>query len=1039
MKKFLIFLKLLLLVNLGFSQSLSWLVEANKPESNFFEIQKKYSKKMDELYKKNDPALLLTKISKILPNNNPESPSYEAVKYKRWEWFWMNRVNTDGSFPSASQRYNMLQEVTEKHAQDKKSNTEFFVDSAISANWIDISRKTNDGGYNGMGLTSAVAFHPTDANQFWVSADVGGVWKTTNGGASYTPIGDNLPFLGIGLIVVDRTNVNNIIVTTGNEVGNYYTGYSVGLARTTDGGTSWTTVLPNSQLDGVFYHTLVQDPVNAGTFYACSNKNFLISTDGGATWRQRYSTASGTTAYQISPKDANVSYGLFSGDLYKSTDGGLNFTFLRNFASPSDVRVNIALSPTDVNRIVVYTNYLGGRNFTFGSTDGGETWRAMATLPDGAPYPGLISFSPTDPNILYGGVADVFRSNNFGASWTRITSYCCGSGPDFINAGDGNRTEVHPDTRNILINPLSNLIYFCNDGGLDSYNETTNKWKRLSNGLVIPQYYSVASSETNVNVISVGSQDNGGSKRRSDGTWFVTNGGDAGTQLIDPTNENIFYTHYNPKFAIIRSTDNGASYTQVRPSGDLMSNSWVIPMVLKPGSPNTIYVGYKEVFRSDNRGDTWVKISPVISSSKPLAISEIAVAPSNTNYIYAANFDRLYKTTTGNTSGWTNVTRSGPITGIAIKDDAPATIYICQGGYIAGQKVFKSTNGGTSFTNISAGLPNIVINDILYQKGSNEFLYVATDFGVYYKTATMTSWAKYGTGLPTLVVNQLSPQYSAGKLRAATFGRGVWETDLLSTGTITPPPNTTLASGIYTIVNRNSGLVLDVPGASTADNVGILQYKANGANNQKYQVTALGAGEYSIKPLHSLTLNKGFDMPGGTVADGAQVVQFGYSGGANQKWKIISVGAGYYQIQNVNSAKSLVVEGGSVANDARIIQFTYNGTSNEQWQFVATTVNIAVTTEAPTANIALQDLSVSPVPAKDNAKVTYNNKDNAQTAIVSVLNQYGAIVSQQKWQLAKGANSTNINTQKLASGTYYVNVYGTTSKQHKKVTIIVIK
>jgi hypothetical protein len=1038
MKKFLILLKLFLLANVALSQSSDWMAEASKPGANFYSIRKKYSAKMDEMYKKNAPSNLLTKIAKKLPENNPESPVYEAVKYKRWEWYWSSRINADGSFPTDEQKKKSLQEVMD---MDEKNNSgeASFVDAASKANWTNISKTSIDGGYWGNGLTASIAYHPTDNNTFWVTADVGGIWKTTNGGSAYTQIGNSLPYQAVGAFAVDRNNVNNIVVATGNGLGSSgITSYSLGLYRTTNGGTSWSSVKGATFAEQIRYNTVVQSPSNASVVYACSNKDFLVSNDGGVNWGPRFTTPTPCSDFKISAANTNVQYMMLSGSLYKSTDGGASITFVRTFTTNTTATVRVALAPTDVNKLVVYTSNLGGASFIFGSADGGATWAAKTNL-GGSPYPDIMTFSANNSNILYAGNLDMYKSTNFGTSWSRLSSYCCGSGPNFLTP-DG-LVEVHADHRNILVHPRTKEIFSCNDGGIDKYNETTNKWTRLSNGLLIAQYYSVASSENNATKLIVGSQDNGGAKRNSNGSWSNTNGGDAGKQAIDPTNDNIYYTHYNPDPEIYRTTDNGATTTNVRPT-DATENWWVTPYLLKPGAPSTIFAGYHAVYRSDNRGDTWTKVSPDLTTKDFFSVlRELAVAPSNANFIYAASEFKLFKTTTGNTSGWTNVTWPQPITGIAVKDNAPSTVYICNGGYSAGNKVFKSTDGGATFTNISAGLPNIVIYDIIYQKNSNEHLYVATDFGVYYRTASMTSWARYGNGLPNVTVNELNIQYSSGKLRAATFGRGLYETDALVTST--PPPAGALANGTYTIVNRNSGLVMDVTGGSTADNIPIVQYTPNGANNQKYQVTALGGGEYSIKPVHSLALNKGLDMPGGSLADGIQVIQYGYGGAANQKWKIIAVGGGYYQIQNVNSAKALVVESASVTAGAKVIQFPYSGTLNEQWQFTATTAARASTAAATIVDAATntmqQDLSVFPMPAKDNVKVTYNNKDNAQTAIVSVLNQYGTIVSQQKWQLVKGANAINVNTEKLLSGTYYVNVYSTTSKQHRKITIVVMK
>jgi PKD repeat protein len=239
----------------------------------------------------------------------------------------------------------------------------------------------------------------------------------------------------------------------------------------------------------------------------------------------------------------------------------------------------------------------------------------------------------------------------------------------------------------------------------------------------------------------------------------------------------------------------------------------------------------------------------------------MAVAPSNSNYIYAASFDTLFFTTNGGTNWFfsNNLFGITPITYIAVSPTNPQHVYCTIGGYTSGQKVYKSTDAGTTWTNFSGTLPNLPVNCIVYETGSSDRLYIGTDVGVFYREASMNDWLAYNTGLPNVVVTDLEISYQDNKLWAGTFGRGLWSTDLAGT----PPPaaaftanNTLICAGNCVNFTDNStqspsSWSWSFPGASTASstqqNPGNICYPTAGTYNVSLTATnSSGSGSATL-------------------------------------------------------------------------------------------------------------------------------------------------------------------------------------------------
>ena len=261
------------------------------------------------------------------------------------------------------------------------------------------------------------------------------------------------------------------------------------------------------------------------------------------------------------------------------------------------------------------------------------------------------------------------------------------------------------------------------------------------------------------------------------------------TQAIDPTNSAIMYTEYYGGNDIYRSMDAFNNSTNISDNiDDNPSGEWVTPFVLNPWNPKTMLIGFHDIYRTFDRGDSFHKISENLTGSVDNKIRVVEIAPSDTNIIVATWKNKLYRTIDGGAIWKTSnaVGTSDDITGVAINPSNPERIWLTKGGLSAGKKVYLSPNGGQNWTNISGGLPNVPANCILYDSVTN-YLFIGTDIGVFYSDATTISWQPYGTGLPNVFVLDFALRKVNRRLYIATHGRGVYSVpleDIVATHTL---------------------------------------------------------------------------------------------------------------------------------------------------------------------------------------------------------------------------------------------------------------
>jgi len=737
-------------------------------------------------------------------------------QFKRWEHFWENRVDQKtGEFPTVD-----LTKIYQEYVLDKQNGR------SESGDWVSLGPNSSPGGYAGIGRINCVQFHPSNANTFWVGTPAGGIWVTQNGGISWDILNNNTEVIGVSDIVIpsDYATSGTIYIATGDR--DHWDNRSIGVLKSTDQGATWeATGLSFTVGQGENTYRMLLDPTDNQTILAATTDGLYKTTNGGANWTK-------LTNYEFidmesKPGDFSTIYGsTTNGKIYMSANGGNSWSQVFNSGS----RIELAVSsdePTWVYALVSNSN--SALYGIYKSTDAGSSFSQVY---DGAPsghnllgwnsdgtgnsgqgwYDLSLAADPADANNVYLGGVNTWRTTDGGLTWN-IANHWWGDGVQ----------AVHADKHNLKFNEVNGSLFEVNDGGVY---KTTNGtyWAHLSNGIVNSQIYRLSVSQTDAQTTIIGLQDNG-TKALLSGVWDDVIGGDGMECLIDYTDKNVQYgsLYYGD---IERTTNGWGSSTNISnniPGG--ANGAWVTPYIIDPVDNQTLYVGYEDLWKTTNRGNSFTKIGDFSDGD----LQSIAICQSNPSVIVVGTYNKLQKTTDGGLT-WSTITSNLPassygVTYITIKATDANTIWATLSSY-NGNSVYKTTNGGSTWANISGSLPSIPANTIVQNQFNTEEeeLYVGTDAGVYMKIGA-EDWVPFSTGFPNVVVDELEIYYDAvdnanSKLRAATFGRGLWESDLYTTTseilTASIVANPGCDTGIITVSSNMSGVqtffITDVSG-----------------------------------------------------------------------------------------------------------------------------------------------------------------------------------------------------------------------------------
>jgi hypothetical protein len=641
------------------------------------------------------------------------------------------------------------------------------------------------------GRVSAIAVHPTNPQTIYVGGAQGGVWKSVNGGSSWTPLGDTQCSLAIGSIALDPQNPNIVYVGTGeqNYSGDSY--YGCGVLKSTDGGQTWTTLgssIFDTTTGGAQIGRLIVIPSGTSapstTILAGTSFGFYRSTDGGVNWTQTTIPGSANrhvTDIVVDPRDTRIVFAAFTtafsnsaNGIYKSTDNGISFARVtQGLPATSFGRAALALAATnpDSMYVAIHSTADGRLLGIYRSANAGSTWTQLtatrATCATQCWYDIVISVDPRNSSIIYFGGVQLFKSTDAGATFNTIG------------------TSIHVDQHAFAFDPsTAGTLYAGNDGGIWKSSDNGAAFTSLNTNLAITQFWGGLSfGSAGPGELLGGTQDNGTVAYSGTTSWPRTIGGDGGFTAVNPLTGMAFgETQWNVSAGgVFRSASYTGPFTLASngissPSTEL--GVFIPPLRMDMERPHTLYFGTRRLYRTRDNGDTWVAINSGAGKSATTNISVMAAAASDSNVVYVATTDGNVQLTTDGGLTWRNRIvglANRYVSDIVVHRSNADIAYVVLSGFGV-PHVWKTENGGVTWTSISAGLPDMPVNAIaLLPDGS---LVIGADLGVYRSANDGASWQPFGNGLPNVAVQDVVYHAPSSTLVAATHGRSAFAASL---------------------------------------------------------------------------------------------------------------------------------------------------------------------------------------------------------------------------------------------------------------------
>lgn len=695
---------------------------------------------------------------------------------------------------------------------------------------------TGSGGVGGTGLgrITCIAFGGSEDTIF-VGTPASGIWRTQDRGQSWYPQSTELPPHGVFSIAVDPRNNGRVFMGTSNIAveavtdGGVARG-SLGIYRSTDKGATWTNVSAGIGTNLGNINRIRIHPTGPDTVFAATSQGIWRSNNGGTTW---FNVAGGNIPdLEFHPTNPSIIYATsyrngaaMPARIWRSTTGGTigSFNTIMTNVPTTFGRIELAVSADEPNWIYAMgsDNTIVSFSAMYRTTNTGDTWSAIVPQGSLSTLLGTQAFvnfvlaaAPGDANTVCAGGLDFWRSDNGGTtnSWEQKT--------EWDNAGGSN--YLHSDQWDVAFPPGSSgsVMYIANDGGIYRSTNWGTTWTNINGNMSNMTLYRLGIDQNHAHMTVVGSQDNGSSRYWPyvNGTWHPTwtkvRGGDGMESLVSPStnNDNVYTMIQNGK--LYKSTNWGASYSENTPSGQLDANGgkgyWVTPMIYFPGYA-CVMTGYDRIYAYKDNDPNIPEIGHRTASVTFPNANELATViavSANGATIYAATINttnNTFQVYRGNVStvsytplmsavsfsfpyvsAWTllgGAPATLPIASIAPHPTDPEVVYVSCG---RNGGVYKSLNRGRTWTDITGSLPQVPVNSIVVEEDEDqpyrEGLYIGTDFGVYYRDNAMADWDVFdiggGWGLSNSPVMELEIHRNNSKLRAATFGRGLYETTL---------------------------------------------------------------------------------------------------------------------------------------------------------------------------------------------------------------------------------------------------------------------
>ncbi|HEY7779003.1 MAG TPA: hypothetical protein VIC85_02210 [Ktedonobacterales bacterium] len=743
--------------------------------------------------------------------------------------------------------------------------------SSINGTWEPIGPAPKlSGGRQTSGAVTAVAVDPAHTNTVWIGTANGGVWRSLDGGHRWEPRFAHAPVQAIGSLAIDPAHPNTIYVGTGTAPRTPNGSPGMGIFKSADAGASWTQ-LGFKQLAGLSVTRIAVDPFVGGVVLAAAappesptlpGPSALVgpggiwrSADGGHTWVEVLGDAPSTVP-GIQPPDAgtdvafapalagvvyagvgNLGYASqrafpSAAGLYRSGDDGRTWSRITRGVpsgnAVSRVSVGVARDGGWVYAVLAACGRPCGQAGTTGdllggaiyvSSDRGLTWSGRGVPPDsgmsddqhehGWWYASVVGVDPTSRDTLYVGGRDLWRTTDGGRSWRDLTL-----------AGVG--TEQYA----LAFDGASGDFYEGNDAGIWRGGHSGDLTDLNGGGLNIATVASASVAVADgMTTIFAAVPDWGVFQHAAatcvacdaNTTWTATGlaSGEVDGIVVDVANPNVLYAS-GAYGTVLCSMDGGAHWSSACGAGigdrGRLGANYVAPLVMSPNNHHELLVGTRRVYRTTDGGRSWTAISPVLDGQTPL--SALAMARDNDVVIYAGDDQgRIFETRDGGHAWSANLApASAPaqmVTALATVPGAPGIVYAAYAGFAgrAGGHLYKSTDSGGDWKDVSAGLPDAPCESVVVLPSNPRFVVAGTDVGVFYSPDAGSHWYVLGNGLPRMPIDQLVLAPNGSALYAATHGRGMWALTghLLATPESLAVTTTAGVGARVTLTLRNTG------------------------------------------------------------------------------------------------------------------------------------------------------------------------------------------------------------------------------------------
>lgn len=637
----------------------------------------------------------------------------------------------------------------------------------------------------GIGRVEDHYVDPNNDQRIYLGSRSGGFWRTLNGGTTWEVTTDFLFATGVNTIAVSPTNPNHILI----NVRNASNGNSHGVYLSTDGGLNWlesnfnpTTVGFGGLGDNFKIYEIEFHPTIANLIFIGTSKGIYRSDDNLATWT-RLINSGDIEEIEFHPTNPDIIYlydsyywGANKNVVMRSTNQGLSYTQSNIVPNNNDNRsVHLSVSNGCANCL-----YFASDNGVWKSTDDGLSFTFLNNPPEGC---GGFAVNDLDNTKMIYGYVDIEASTDDGATFNNVTRWSLGN---TNGAGNGHQQSFETSTNYVHadLHPakcVNGVFYIGTDGLFCKSTDNGITWETLNQGTGIRENYKLGVSQSNHYRSISGSQDNGTSIKTENG-WIEFYGADGMEGYIHPLNDDWMIASLQSG-GRRRTTNGGQTQDGITPSGTGDTADWEAPIIYDPNNQMTVYDFRTNIFKSEDFGTTWANLG---TPSFTGTIDEVAVAENNSNIIVVSSSANIEKSIDGGIT-FSSIRSNLPnatIQDIAFDPNDDDVIIVTYGNYNNdNSKIYISTNGGSTWANITSNLGNMPIRTVVIDHTDASNIYLGAEIGVYTKPMNGSTWSLYNQSLANTTIEELEIVYGSNTIKAATWGRGLWE---------------------YTLVGRNS-------------------------------------------------------------------------------------------------------------------------------------------------------------------------------------------------------------------------------------------